>query len=201
VFYFFGNISKCLSHLPDVDAASCNKLQTHKSQSLQVRPEVDSVAHNRDLYGQHPLPPLLACEQNEDSYGYRWRHSQLSEPWCFQPWKWGSAHNVPFLVNTVHVFVLIYILRMYGLVVRVLYYRSRGPGFDSRALQKKSSGSGTGSTQPREYNWGATWKKSSGFCLENREYGRRDPSRWPRGSLYRKSWQSLRRKAAVARSV
>jgi hypothetical protein len=44
--------------------------------------------------------------------------------------------------------------------------------------------SGTGSTRPREYNWGATWKKSSGFCLENREYGRRDPSRWPRGTLY-----------------
>jgi hypothetical protein len=44
-----------------------------------------------------------------------------------------------------------------GLVVRVLDYRCRGPGFDSRALQKKSSGSGTGSTQPCEYNWGATW--------------------------------------------
>jgi hypothetical protein len=41
-----------------------------------------------------------------------------------------------------------------------------------------------GSTQPREYNWGATWSKSSGSCLENREYGRRDPSRWPRGTLY-----------------
>jgi hypothetical protein len=39
-----------------------------------------------------------------------------------------------------------------GLVVRVLDYRSRGHGFDSRALQKKSSESGTGSTQPREYN-------------------------------------------------
>jgi hypothetical protein len=39
-----------------------------------------------------------------------------------------------------------------GLVVRVLDYRSRGPRFDSQALQKKSSGSGTGSTQPREYN-------------------------------------------------
>jgi hypothetical protein len=26
--------------------------------------------------------------------------------------------------------------------------------------------------------------KSSGSCLENREYGRRDPSRWPRGTLY-----------------
>jgi hypothetical protein len=31
------------------------------------------------------------------------------------------------------------------------------PGFDSRHYQKKISGSGTGSTQPREYNWGATW--------------------------------------------
>jgi hypothetical protein len=34
----------------------------------------------------------------------------------------------------------------------------RRPGFDSRHYQeKKSSGSGTGFTQPREYNWGATW--------------------------------------------
>ena len=30
-----------------------------------------------------------------------------------------------------------------------------------------SSGSGTGSTQPREVNWGATWIKSSGSGLEN----------------------------------
>jgi hypothetical protein len=40
--------------------------------------------------------------------------------------------------------------RLCGLVVRVLDYR--GPGFNSRALRKKSSRSGTGSTQPREYN-------------------------------------------------
>jgi hypothetical protein len=33
----------------------------------------------------------------------------------------------------------------------------RRPGFDSQHCQKKNSGSGTGSTQPREYNWGATW--------------------------------------------
>jgi hypothetical protein len=33
----------------------------------------------------------------------------------------------------------------------------RRPGFDSRHYQKKSSESGTGSTQPLEYNWGATW--------------------------------------------
>jgi hypothetical protein len=33
-------------------------------------------------------------------------------------------------------------------------------GFDSRELPDflRSSGSGTGSTQPREYKWGATWK-------------------------------------------
>jgi hypothetical protein len=27
-------------------------------------------------------------------------------------------------------------------------------------------------------------RKCSGSCVESREYGRRDPSRWPRGSLY-----------------
>jgi hypothetical protein len=53
-----------------------------------------------------------------------------------------------------------------------------------RPLGKKTSGSGTGSTQPREYNWGATWLKSGGSCLENRECGRRDPSRWPCGTIY-----------------
>jgi hypothetical protein len=46
--------------------------------------------------------------------------------------------------------------RLCGLVVRVLATdpeaRVRFP-----ALSEKSSGSGTGSTQPREYNWGATW--------------------------------------------
>jgi hypothetical protein len=42
-----------------------------------------------------------------------------------------------------------------------------------------------GSTQRREYNWGATWKKkNSGFDLENREYRHRDPSRWLRRALY-----------------
>jgi hypothetical protein len=42
----------------------------------------------------------------------------------------------------------------------------------------RSSGSGTG------YNWGATWRNSSGSGLENREYGRGDPLRWPRDILY-----------------
>jgi hypothetical protein len=53
--------------------------------------------------------------------------------------------------------------RLCGLVVRVLGYRSGGPGSIpgttrfSEKKKKTSNGSGTGSTQPREYNWGATW--------------------------------------------
>jgi hypothetical protein len=72
-----------------------------------------------------------------------------------------------------------------GLVIRISSYRSRGPlRFPALPYILRSIGTGTGSTQPLEYNWGATWKKSSGPGLENREYGRRYPSRWPRGTLY-----------------
>jgi hypothetical protein len=43
--------------------------------------------------------------------------------------------------------------RLCGLVVRVLGYRSGGPGSIPGTTKKKiSSGSGTGSTQPCEYN-------------------------------------------------
>jgi hypothetical protein len=43
--------------------------------------------------------------------------------------------------------------RLCGLVVRVLGYRSGGPGsIHGTTRKKKCSGSGTGCTQPREYN-------------------------------------------------
>jgi hypothetical protein len=47
------------------------------------------------------------------------------------------------------------------LVVRVSGYRSREPEFYSRPYHIfwEVGGSGTGSTQPREDNWGATWMK------------------------------------------
>jgi hypothetical protein len=47
--------------------------------------------------------------------------------------------------------------RLCGLVVRVLGYRSGGPGSIPGTTRKTSSGSGTGCIQPGEYNWGATW--------------------------------------------
>jgi hypothetical protein len=43
----------------------------------------------------------------------------------------------------------------------------------------KSSGSGSGSTQPHDCNWGVTWKKCSSSGLGIREYDSRDPSHWP----------------------
>jgi hypothetical protein len=55
------------------------------------------------------------------------------------------------------------------------------PGFSSFLRNNESW---TGSTQPHEYNWRAIGRKSSGSGVENREYGRRDPSRWPRDTLY-----------------
>jgi hypothetical protein len=49
--------------------------------------------------------------------------------------------------------------RLCGLVVRILGYRSGGLGSipATTRTKKKSSGSGTESAQPREYNWVATW--------------------------------------------
>jgi hypothetical protein len=41
--------------------------------------------------------------------------------------------------------------RLCGLVLRFLGYRSGGPGSIPGITRKKSSGSGTGCTQPREY--------------------------------------------------
>jgi hypothetical protein len=60
-------------------------------------------------------------------------------------------YSSPYIVGVIKPWRMLWTDRLCGLVVRVFDYRCRGPEFDSRALQK-SSGSGTGSTHPREYN-------------------------------------------------
>jgi hypothetical protein len=67
--------------------------------------------------------------------------------------------------------------RLCGLVVKVLDYRDRGPGFDSRALQKKIVDLERDPLSLVSTTEKLLDRKSSGSCLENREYGRRDPSR------------------------
>jgi hypothetical protein len=60
-----------------------------------------------------------------------------------------------------------------GLVVRAPACRFRGPGsIPGTTRFLRSSGSGTGFTQPRECNWGVLGIKISGSGLEIREYGR-----------------------------
>jgi hypothetical protein len=70
---------------------------------------------------------------------------------CF----WHVLTIVKFIVAFIVLFI--FLDRLCGLVVRVLGYRSGGPGSIPGTIRKKSSGSGTGCTQPCEYNWGATW--------------------------------------------
>jgi hypothetical protein len=71
-------------------------------------------------------------------------------------------------------------------VVTVPGYRSRGPGFDSRHYQIfwEVLGLERGPLSLVSKTDELLGRNSSGFGLENREYGRRDPLRWPRDTLY-----------------
>jgi hypothetical protein len=68
------------------------------------------------------------------------------------------------------------------LVVRVPGYRSGGPGFDSRVLQKKV-GLERGPLSLVSTTEELLGRNTSGSGLETWEYGRRDSSRWPCGTL------------------
>jgi hypothetical protein len=74
--------------------------------------------------------------------------------------------------------------RLCGLVVRVLGYRFGGPGsipgttrFSDKKKGKQVMGLERGPLSLVSTTEELLDKKSSGSCLENREYGRRDPSR------------------------
>jgi hypothetical protein len=95
--------------------------------------------------------------------------------------------------------------RFCGLVVRFPGYRSGGPEFDSRAL-KKVVGLERGPLSFVSTTEELLGRNSSGSGLESREYGHRDSSRWPRGTLYPQrvgisfvdKWRSLGRYSSLA---
>jgi hypothetical protein len=72
------------------------------------------------------------------------------------------------------------------IVVRVPSYRSRGPGFDSRRYQIfcEIVGLERGPLSLVSTIEELLGRNSSGSGLENREYGRGDPLRSPRDTLY-----------------
>jgi hypothetical protein len=71
---------------------------------------------------------------------------------------------------------LIHVDRLCGLSGQSSWLQIRRPGFDSRHYQKKKVvGLERGLLMSTAEE--LLGKKSSGSCLENREYGRRDPSR------------------------
>jgi hypothetical protein len=72
-------------------------------------------------------------------------------------------------------------------VVRVPGYRSRGPGFDSRRYQIfwEVVGLERGPLSlVRITEELLEWKSSGSGSRKNRDYGRGDPLRWPRDTLY-----------------
>jgi hypothetical protein len=73
-----------------------------------------------------------------------------------------------------------------SLVVRDPGYRSRDPGFDSRRYQIlwEVVSLERGPLSLVSTNEELPGRNCSGSGLENREYGRGDPLRWPRDALY-----------------
>jgi hypothetical protein len=73
-------------------------------------------------------------------------------------------------------------MRLCGLVVRVYGYRFRGPGFDSRHYQIfwEVVGLERGPLSLVSTVEELLGRNSSGSGLKNRDYGRKDPPRWPR---------------------
>jgi hypothetical protein len=111
------------------------------------------------------------------------------------PWNWNSNCNVtgfkreilplsPFCRGTFLV-VVVYFNRLCGLVVIVPGYRSRVPGFDSQRYQIfwEVVGLERGPFSLVSAIEELLGRKRSCSGLESREYGRRVPSRWPRGTV------------------
>jgi hypothetical protein len=121
------------------------------------------VDHNgRAVQGINSLCLLECCGPGVNGFESHWKHGYL-------------------------IFVLFVLSdRLCGLVVRVPVYRPRVPVFDSRRYQGLSEVVGL---QQGQLSLVTTieevlGRKSNDTCLDNQHYGRGDPFRWPRYTLY-----------------
>jgi hypothetical protein len=71
---------------------------------------------------------------------------------CIKKINVSSYQYIIFVYYILYFYTYVLRDRFCSLVVRVLGYRSGGPGLIPGTTRKKSSGSGTGSTQAPEYN-------------------------------------------------
>jgi hypothetical protein len=149
-------------------SSMCVKLPVHIFlHDLRFDEEWNEVLHEVILF-MALLLPLLSYRSNFHptvGYGYAVEHFTSSD--TFRPvctvWRVGKATvSLNLMTNKGSYWTYLNCInnfsdRLCGLVVRVLDYWSGGPGSIPRHYQKeKNSGSGTGSAQPHEYNWGAT---------------------------------------------
>jgi hypothetical protein len=136
-----------------------------------------SVAVTPDLYFEYPVSDLMNINGCPDWVIYStFRSFQI----IFRITPKLLKHQL-ILENMFY-----FVDRLCGLVVKVPGYRSRDPGFDSRLYKifwevvglKRGPLSLVGTIEE------LLGRNSNGFGLENREYGRGDPLRWPRDTLY-----------------
>jgi hypothetical protein len=138
----------------------------------------ESVLRNRNSFLVQNNFPMVYGPRKFIIMFARFRH------WT-QIWARCIQSLLPYPIPSISI-LLYHLDHLFGLVVIVPGYRSRGPGFDSLRYQifwevvglKRGRLSLVSTTEV------ILGRKSSGSGLESQEYGRRDPSSWTCDTLY-----------------
>jgi hypothetical protein len=115
-------------HVPQQPRTTAHQLEPRHGVSTQVLP----------VTPRHGQVRCQTCDRSTESQGHHGQVSQVVVSLCTSAFAFQRLYEVKG--------------SLYGLVVGVLGYRSGGPGSIPGTTRKKSSGSGTAFTQPREYN-------------------------------------------------
>jgi hypothetical protein len=122
---------------------------------------------------------------------FGWDSKRASHEYKSRTFRLGyvARSNGLYVINNIFIFIYLFLLyrdRLCGLVFRVPGYRSIGPGFDSQRYQIfwEVVGLERGPLSLVSTIEELLGRKNSGSGLENREYVRGDPLRWPRDTFY-----------------